>query len=239
MARIDLTSIGIRLYYGEGTENVKPASWADYIQLTGLKEIPEMNPAPDTIDATTFDEEEYKVYVEGLKDVGGSLGFTFNMTQEFIDNWDALLDAIDELEGDLMWFLIDIPELNKVFCFRGKPVPIGLSGVSVNALLEITAYITPVNEPRWESAPPNLTFSEAPNVSLNGNVISWDSILNANKYKVYRSATSGGARTLVGITTGLEYNLSFLGSGTHYITVDAEGRHYNPKKSAEKTLVIS
>ena len=82
--RIDLSTAGVTLKYAvETTAGTRPIT--GYTKFSGLKSTPSLNPQPEAIDATTLDETEYKVYVEGLKDLGGSLEFGFNMTQELVD----------------------------------------------------------------------------------------------------------------------------------------------------------
>lgn len=156
MSRIDLSTAGVKLSYSvEASSGVRPTTAAVYTQLTGLKEIPEMNPAPDTIETTTLDEEEYKTYVDGLKDLGGALGFTFNLTQEFIDKWEALMTAYaaGKAATKATWFVINIPGITKALYFKGNPSKLGLPSVGVNAALETSAYITPTAAPIWEAKP--------------------------------------------------------------------------------------
>lgn len=153
---IDLISAGVKLYYSiEATPGARPTTLSDYTQLLGVKEIPEINPEPETIEATTLDNIEYKTYVEGLKDLGGSLGFTFNLTQDFVTAWEKLIsDSTDgEAEQKKTWFVIIIPGITKALYFTGKPSPLGLPAISVNSLLEITAYIVPTGEPQWLAKP--------------------------------------------------------------------------------------
>lgn len=149
--RIDLSSAGVTLGYGaETVADTKPTT---FVTIKGMKEVPEMNPAPDTLETTTLDETEYKTYIDGLKDLGGALGFTFGLTQKFIDDWQSCVDAYDLAEkSELgMWFKITIPGITKSLFFQGKPSPLGLPGISVNSVLEITAYITPTGAPVWEA----------------------------------------------------------------------------------------
>ncbi len=156
MARIDLTTAGVKLSYAvEASSGVRPTTAAAYTQLTGLKEIPEMNPAPDTIETTTLDETEYKTYVDGLKDLGGALGFTFNLTQDFVTKWETLVSAygVGKASSKATWFVVVIPGITKSLYFKGIPSKLGLPSVGVNSVLETTAYITPTGEPVWENAP--------------------------------------------------------------------------------------
>ena len=77
---INLSTAGIKLKYAvETTKGTRPTS--GYTALTGAKSTPSLNPSPDTLETTTLDELEYKTYIDGLKDLGGALEFTFNLTQ--------------------------------------------------------------------------------------------------------------------------------------------------------------
>ena len=148
MAAINLSTLGVQLHYAvESEKGTMPTS--GFTRIYGIKSTPSLNPAPDTIETTTLDELEYKTYVDGLKDLGGALEFTFNLTQELTEKWDALMDAYEaaKVEGKRTWFAIVIPGLTDAFYFPGNPSAMGLPETSVNAVLEITNYITPVGAP--------------------------------------------------------------------------------------------
>lgn len=145
---INLSTIGVQLHYCvETTAGERPIT--GYTRIYGIKSTPSLNPAPDTIETTTLDELEYKTYVDGLKDLGGSLEFTFNLTEELITKWDALMTAYEAGKADNKntWFAIVIPGLKDAFYFPGNPSSMGLPETSVNTVLEITNYITPVGAP--------------------------------------------------------------------------------------------
>lgn len=145
---INLSTIGVQLHYAVETEaGTRPTT--GYTRIYGIKSTPSLNPAPDTIETTTLDELEYKTYVDGLKDLGGSLEFTFNLTEELITKWDALMEAYETAKASNLrtWFVIVVPGLTEAFYFPGNPSAMGLPETSVNAVLEITNYITPVGAP--------------------------------------------------------------------------------------------
>lgn len=145
---INLSTAGIKLKYAvESTKGVRPTS--GYTALTGAKTTPSLNPSPETLETTTLDELEYKTYIDGLKDLGGALEFTFNLTQELVEQWDALMTAYTTAKAaeKSTWFMIDIPGLTKAFYFTGNPSAMGLPETSVNSVLEVTNYITPTNAP--------------------------------------------------------------------------------------------
>jgi hypothetical protein len=114
MEIINLSTAGIHLGYAiEETAGTRPTS--GYTDLPGVKSTPSLNPSPDTLDATTLNDSEWKVYIQGLKDLGGNLEFTFNLTQALLDTWDSLMTAYEAgiTTGKNCWFMINIPRTNR------------------------------------------------------------------------------------------------------------------------------
>ena len=153
---INLSTAGIHLYYAvEKTKGTRPTAKADYEDLLGVKSTPDLNPAPDTLETTTLNETEWKTYIDGLKDMGGALEFTFNLTEELIEIWEELMEAYEagKATGLSTWFLIDIPGLTEGFYFPGNPSSMGLPGAEVSNVLEITNRITPTGAPQRAAKP--------------------------------------------------------------------------------------
>lgn len=145
---INLSTAGVFLAYCvEATAGTRPTS--GYTKLTGAKSTPSLNPSPETLETTTLDETVYKTYIDGLKDLGGALEFTFNLTQELVTQWTTLMTAYKNAKnsGKATWFTIVIPGLTNSFYFTGNPSEMGLPETSVSSVLEITNYITPTNAP--------------------------------------------------------------------------------------------
>jgi hypothetical protein len=153
---INLSTAGIHLYYAvEETANTRPTKKSDYVDLIGVKSIPSMNPAPETLETTDLNQTEYKTYIDGLKDLGGSLEFTFNLTQDLVDMWEKLMEKYEAAKAanKAVWFLIDIPGLTNGLYFKGNPSSMGIPEASVSSVLEITNYITPTDAPISEAKP--------------------------------------------------------------------------------------
>ena len=151
---IYLSTAGIHLKYAvEGTVGTRPTT--GYIDLVGVKSTPSLNPSPDTLETTTLNETEYKTYINGLKDLGGALEFTFNASQELVDAWEALMLAYTTgiATGKKTWFLIDIPGLDEGWYFPGEPSSMGIPETAVNSVLETTNYITPTGAPERAAKP--------------------------------------------------------------------------------------
>ena len=153
-ARIDLSTAGVSVQYAvEVTAGTRPTT--DYIKLTGIKSIPDLNPEPSNLETTTMDETEWRTYIPGLKDPGGALAFGANNTEAFQTEWESLVTKAEEAAetGMSMWFAIVIPGLTKAFYFAGKPSPLGLSAIEVDSALEIEGYISPSSIDGWQTKP--------------------------------------------------------------------------------------
>lgn len=151
---IRLSTAGIAVKYAvESTKGTKPTT--GYIEIPEIKEIPEINPEPSTLETTTLAETEYKTYIDGLKDLGGALSFLANMTQDFKTAWEEMVAAYETAkeEGKQTWFIIDIPGIEEACYFTGNPSNLGVPGAGVDSVLEISAYITPTSAPTWAAKP--------------------------------------------------------------------------------------
>lgn len=151
---IELSTAGVSLQYAvEAVAGERPTT--GYAPITGIKSIPSLNPAPDTIETTDLSQTEFKTYIDGLKDLGGALEFTANLTQELQTLWDTIVAAyVDGKEtGKSMWFAVVIPDLTNAFYFRGNPSTQGLPAIEVNSVLETSLYITPTLVDGWEAKP--------------------------------------------------------------------------------------
>lgn len=153
---INLSTAGIHLYYAvEKTAGTRPTTKSDYTDLVGVKSIPSMNPAPETLETTDLNQTEYKTYIDGLKDLGGALEFTFNLTQDLVTMWGELMEAFEAAKATnkATWFLIDIPGLEEGLYFPGNPTSMGIPEAAVSSVLEITNYITPTGAPITAAKP--------------------------------------------------------------------------------------
>lgn len=162
MASPRLTTAGMSLQYAvETVAGTRPTT--GYKTIPEIKSMPALNSAPNTQDSTTFAETTYKTYVTALKDLGGSLEYTANMTEDLITFWTTLVSEYESAvdEGKSMWFVVTHPALTKASYFKGEPSPIGFGSAEVDGMLETTLYITPASEPVLEDAPTAVTATAA------------------------------------------------------------------------------
>lgn len=151
---IALSTAGISVNYAvEATAGTRPTS--GYTMIPDIKEIPELNPSPETLETTDLSATEYKTYIAGLKDLGGALSFTANLTENGKTKWAAMMEDYETAKtaNKAMWFCIIIPGLTEAVYFTGEPSAMGLPGAGVSAVLETALYITPTNEPTWDAKP--------------------------------------------------------------------------------------
>lgn len=152
MAAIDLSTAGIRVGYAfEATSGTKPSS---YTNLPNPKSIPDMNPTPNALDITSLNDTEWKRYMEGLKDMGGALGLTFGMSQEFFDLWETICDTDDtnKSTGKRTWLVFYVPGLSDSFFMPVDPARIGMPAAEVDAVLDVTVNVLPIGAPEWDTA---------------------------------------------------------------------------------------
>jgi hypothetical protein len=152
MASIDLTTIGIRFGYAtETTAGTRPSSFTN---VSNPKDTPDMSPQPDTIDATSLNDLEFKRYLMGLKDTGGSVSFTVAMSQQTLNQWNTMCESAKTAlaQGKATWFVLYHPSLNKSFFFKGEPAKLGFPSAGVNAAWDATLYIAPTGGFTWETA---------------------------------------------------------------------------------------
>ena len=155
---IAITSIGTKVSYAfEATAGVRPTE--GYKVIPQVKEIPELNPSPETLETTSFDNLKYKTYIDGLKDPGGTLDFLANLTQELYTMWqDPTTGVMKQWDtaktgGKAMYLCIDIPGIKECCYISVIPSDLGLPSASVNTVLEITLHFTAEGEPEWAEEP--------------------------------------------------------------------------------------
>lgn len=149
---VALSTAGVTFGYAvEVSKGTRPTT--GFKLIPDIKEIPEMNPEPETLETTVLSETQYKTYIAGLKDLGGALSILANYTTELETAWSALVSAHETAAetGLSVWFEVKHPKLDKSVFFTGQPAAMGLPAMGVNAVLETNLYVVPTNAPAWET----------------------------------------------------------------------------------------
>lgn len=149
---MELSTAGVLLKYAvETTAGTRPTT--GYTQVPSIKAIPDFNPEPESLEVTDLSDTEWRRYIAGLKDPGGALSFTANLTTAFKTAWETLVTAATTAASSskATWFEIMVPNFGS-FYFAGIPSPLGMSAMDVNAVLEIEAYVTPNQIEGWDTS---------------------------------------------------------------------------------------
>lgn len=149
---LELSTAGVSLKYCvETTAGTRPT--ASYTAVPNIKETPDFNPEPSTLEVTDLSDLVWKRYIAGLKDPGGALSFTANLTSAFKTAWETLVSAYETgiSSSKATWFEINVPTVGS-FYFAGIPSELGINGMSVDAVAEVSVYITPNKIHGWDTA---------------------------------------------------------------------------------------
>lgn len=120
-------SKGIKLSY-------KASGGANFTDLTNLQEIPDIGGDTDAVEVTTLDDAAH-MYINGLKDYGDSLDFTFlyDKTQ---------FTTLNGLSGTISWKVTLPGTGGATFTFDGE-CSVKLNGVGVNDAITYTLSVKP------------------------------------------------------------------------------------------------
>lgn len=149
---LEISTAGVALKYAvETTAGTRPTT--GYTAIPNIKETPDFNPEPSTLEVTDLADLVWKRYIAGLKDPGGALSFTANLTSAFKTAWETLVTAYTTAASSskATWFEINVPTVGS-FCFAGIPSELGINGMSVDEVAEVSVYITPNKIHGWDTA---------------------------------------------------------------------------------------
>lgn len=146
---LEISTAGILLKYAaEATAGTRPTT--GYTTVPNIKSTADFNPEPNTLEVTDLSDLVWKRYIEGLRDPGGAMSFTANLTSAFKTAWETLVSAYETAlaSSKLVWFEIMVPTIGS-FYFAGKPAELGINGYETDAVAEINVYITPNKIEGW------------------------------------------------------------------------------------------
>lgn len=128
----ELTSIGLVVAVAvETTAGTKPVT--NYYRIPGVTDLPDLDFDPDTIETTSYDNEEFKSYLPGLKDTGGIISLPANYTEYGVGMWDDMAATIEaDTTGIKAWILISIKGTAKKWFIPAKLVETGVPTAPVN-----------------------------------------------------------------------------------------------------------
>lgn len=149
---LEFSSAGVQLRYCvETTSGSRPTT--GYKKLPSIKGTPDFNAEPSQLDVTDFDDLVWRRAIPGLRDVGGALAFTANMTASFKTAWASLVSAANAGKASSFstWFEIAIPNFDS-FYFAGSPIELGIAGMDVDSVVEADGYVVPNKIVGWDTS---------------------------------------------------------------------------------------
>lgn len=148
---LEFNTIGVKLKYCvETSAGSRPT--AGYTQIPDIKSTPAIDINPNKIEVTNL-EDQYRRYVDGVKDVGDSFDFTANLTADLKTKWASCVSAAEAAwaSGLSTWFEISIPNFDS-FYISGIPTELGVNEMGVDAVIESTLHIVPNSIAGWATA---------------------------------------------------------------------------------------
>lgn len=149
---IYMSTAGMNLCYGvETTPGEKPSTFKI---IQGATSIGEISSEKEQIEVTPLSAEEYKEYVGGLADPGGTWEIGFNESNALHEEWSAIMSEYKTAiaAGNRMWFGAYHPRHEEEFFLVGEPNQLGFGGAEVSAAFGNTGRIT-INEVKgWSAA---------------------------------------------------------------------------------------
>ena len=148
---LEFNTIGVKLKYAtETSAGTRPTT--SYVQIPDIKSTPAIDINPNKVEVTNL-EDEYRRFIDSVKDVGDSFDFTANLTADLKTKWNSCVSAAASAwaSGKATWFEISIPNFDS-FYFAGIPSELGVNEMGVDAVVESTLHIVPNQIAGWASA---------------------------------------------------------------------------------------
>lgn len=134
MAIAGVSTLGMELSYGiESVSGEKPSA---FTKLARINSIGGISIDPETIDASAL-EDLVERSVAGRATTGGTFSVGINVTDETIEEWEALQEAYQDKANDVrMWFQISSPYITRAwFVAAQPPLVLPMPSFDQNALL--------------------------------------------------------------------------------------------------------
>lgn len=140
---IYMSTAGMLLGYAvETTSGEKPTSGFKIIQ--GATSLGEISSEKEQIEVTPLSATEYKEYVGGLADPGGTWEVGFNESNVLHTTWKQVIEDYKTgiAENKRMWFEAYHPQHEEAFYIVGEPNILGFGGAEVSSAFANTGRIT-------------------------------------------------------------------------------------------------
>lgn len=148
----EISTAGVLLKYkAESTAGTKPTG--AFTTIPNIVSTGEINGEPDNLEVTDLSDTVWRRYIPGLKDPGGAITFTANLTSAFRTAWETLVTATATAQASskAMWFEIMVPLVGS-FYFTGTPDALGINAYDINSVNQVDVHIVPNTISGWGSS---------------------------------------------------------------------------------------
>ena len=145
----EISTAGVLLKYKvESTAGTKPTG--AYTVIPNIVSTGELNSEPDNLEVTDLSDTVWRRYIPGLKDPGGAITFTANLTSAFRTAWESLVaaDSTARASSKATWFEIMVPLVGS-FYFTGVPDALGINAYDINSVNQVDVHIVPNTIEGW------------------------------------------------------------------------------------------
>lgn len=145
MAVAGVSTNGVTFSYGTGGNSREGDSPETTMILDRINAIGGIAITNETIDASAL-EDMFTRTINGRADTGGTFPVTVNVTDETIEEWQAVIEAQEGLDsGKALWFQTIVPGLKNAFWVIAEPptaIPQPEFGQNALLTVEMTMTIT-------------------------------------------------------------------------------------------------
>ena len=145
----EISTAGILLKYkAEATAGTKPTG--AFTIIPNIVSTGEINSEPENLEVTDLSDTAWRRYISGLKDPGGAITFTANLTSAFRTAWETLVSAATTAlaANKAVWFEIMVPGIGS-FYFTGMPDVLGINAYDINSVNQVDVHIVPNKIEGW------------------------------------------------------------------------------------------
>ena len=145
----ELSTAGVLLKYkAESTAGTKPTG--AFTTIPNIVSTGEINGEPSNLEVTDLSDTVWRRYIPGLKDPGGAITFTANLTSAFRTAWETLVTATTTAHSSSksIWFEIMVPSVGS-FYFTGVPDALGINAYDINSVNQVDVHIVPNTIEGW------------------------------------------------------------------------------------------
>ena len=149
---IYMSTAGMLLGYAVETEaGTMPEA---FTVIQGATSLGEISSEKEQIEVTPLSATEYKEYVGGLADPGGTWEIGFNESNVLHTEWKKITEAYKTniATGKRMWFVAYHPQEEQSFYLIGEPNNLGFGGAEVSSAFSNTGRITINQVHGWDEA---------------------------------------------------------------------------------------